>query len=153
MRSKDIAEWNKIIMKNSKKWRRTGWKTEVKICKFLSTLFLSQESPILGDAKNIVFNWIYELFFYFIILNMFLLFRLSNGLPEHVFLIILLHNIQNKVNIVNEILPFKSSDSYFKQLLFNFEYKSSHLTFIQVWNKTTQNLTLFVKKSCYSWIF
>ena len=36
---------------------------EMKICNFLSTLylnedFISQESPILADVENIVFDWI-----------------------------------------------------------------------------------------------
>ena len=55
LRLKDIAEWNKIIVKKIKKWRRTGWKMEVKIFNFLSKLFrnknfISQDSQILADV-------------------------------------------------------------------------------------------------------
>ena len=59
---KDIAEWNKIVIKKSQKseeeqGEKWNWKMEVKICNFLSTLFLnkdflSQESPISADVKN-----------------------------------------------------------------------------------------------------
>ena len=56
------------IIKKSKKWRRTGWKMEMKICNFLSTLFrnkdfISQESPILADVENNVFWFRIEIFF------------------------------------------------------------------------------------------
>ena len=63
LRSKDIAEWNKIILKIMKKMKKDREKNGSEIYNFLSTLFrnkdfILQQSPILADVKNLVFYWI-----------------------------------------------------------------------------------------------
>ena len=72
MRSKDIAEWNKIIMKKKmKKVKKKRAKMVLKIFNFLSTLFrnkdfISQESLILTDVGNKAF-WLTSHFFVLLI--------------------------------------------------------------------------------------
>ena len=56
---KDIDEWNILSLKNNIIVKKKRSKFEIKICNFLSMLsgskeFISQESPILADFKNII---------------------------------------------------------------------------------------------------
>ena len=54
------VEYN-YYKKSQKSEEEQGWKMEVKICNFLSTLFqnkdfILKESPILADVENIIFK-------------------------------------------------------------------------------------------------
>ena len=59
---KDIDEWNILKLKNNIVVKKKRPKMEVKIVNFLLTLFgnkefISQESPIFDDFKNIILKF------------------------------------------------------------------------------------------------